>query len=147
MKKLLFILFFPLFCNSQIPFPVDTTPQFRFMFYGDSNNFVNTEYLVRTKLIEAGGIMKVWCYPLCDSLKTVYLAETPSPDRFMNFPELAEIRNDIIDFALGKITLFELKVITQNSGIKQEYKELIYSMMYVNVRKYKLNSNFKNFMP
>lgn len=147
MKKLLLILIFiPLIAKVQPPFPVDTTPVYRYLFVNDSVGFIDCEYIVRTNLIAQGGIMDHWDFPKIDTTThLVYACETPSPDRFINMPDLQPIKDDIIRFATGLETLEELKQAAFNSDIPDEYKDLIYDIFLINVKKYRVNMNFNNF--
>lgn len=146
MKKLFIFIVLVLVAfkaDAQPPFPVDTSASWRYLFVGDSINFINTEYIVRTDLIKQGGRMKIWAFPLVDTIThTVYACETPSPDRFIKMTELSPIKDDILAFARGLITLQQLKIITYGSTIPKEYKQLIFSMMLVNTRLYRTNNNF-----
>ena len=147
MKKLLLIfLLLPLLIKAQMPFPVDTTPVYRYLFTGDSVNFINTEYIVRQGVLSQGGSCLIWAYPAIDTTThLIYACETPDIIRFINIPELAPIKNDIIAFAQGTETLAQLKEAAALSTIPLGYKQLINFMQRVNVKLYRTNFNFKNF--
>lgn len=148
MKKYLLILMvlIGLSSQAQMPFPIDTTPMYRYLFINDSIGFIDCEYLVRINLITQGGKMLHWDYPKIDTIThTVYACETPEPIRFINIPDLAPIKEDILAFARGLETLAQLKSAAQSSSIPDVYKDLIQDIELINVKKYRVNLNFKNF--
>ena len=146
---LIISLFIGIVCKAQIPIPIhDTNAVYGYLFITDSIGFVNTEYLVRTSLLEHGGQMTIWSYPAKDTTTNlVFACETPDTPRLSNFSELIPIKPAIIQFANGEISLSDLKTIADASSINKEYKDLINSIQLINRKKYKTDINFINFKP
>ncbi len=148
-RKILLIILISIavrgYCQKDTIRPIK--PNYGIYFISDSITFMSNEYIVKNNIIKNGGIMQHWAYPLVDSTHTYYACETPSTDRFRLslISDLSEIKEALINFENGLITLETLQSITNASAVAQQYKDLINDIAIIDKNLYKLNTNFKNF--